>query len=180
MSVSERAEAMLAKITPGPWELTPPDPAGFPGDYWSIGTRADGLLERVNVSCPNPHAHPGLATAEADARFIAAAPQLVRDLLAEVRRQPFDEIARDAARDGGRVYVDDLVLIGRDALDRIERDRGEQTIRADALQAKIDEVRSLHHKVQGCDDWDCCAFCVECGEVGTGYPCATIEILGER
>lgn len=150
--VSERAEAMLAKIAPGPWELTPPDPAGFPGDYWSIGTRADGLLERVNVSCPNPHAHPGLATAEADARFIAAAPDLVAGLLAE----------RDAALSEYESYRAFISECGSDEgaycegwahgyelahhrLDKYLDERGVESVAelVDALQAKIDAARAI-------------------------------------
>ena len=71
--IVSRARAALDGITPGPWVRDNPDDRFsehddvFSGDVWS--RRVAGLISR-----------------RADSTFIAAAPDLVRDLLAEVER----------------------------------------------------------------------------------------------
>lgn len=71
----ERAEKLLVGITPGPWEAVM---CGSCEDLhangvWSIGKEVDVLRDEVNLTQP-------------DAEFIAAAPEITRDLLAEVKR----------------------------------------------------------------------------------------------
>ncbi len=102
--VVSRARAALDGITPGPWVRDNPDDRFsehddvFSGDVWS--RRVAGLISR-----------------RADARFIAAAPDLVRDLAAEVERleADLDGAAYRAGRKQGELAE------ARAAVDRVRK-----------------------------------------------------------
>jgi hypothetical protein len=71
-----KAEALLANVTPGPWEWWVED-----GEYRRLLSGSADVL-RINAwSDPLT-----IETEAADAAFIATAPELVRELLAEVKR----------------------------------------------------------------------------------------------
>ena len=72
-TIVARAGSLLRAITKGPWELGENWEQGDPGFYV---TSSDGL-----VLAPEPE-----ILKRADADFIAASPELVTELLAELRR----------------------------------------------------------------------------------------------
>lgn len=73
---------MAEKATRGPWEASPPLPSiGFIGDYWAVGTKDDGYLERATLDVSDH------LNAKHDAEFIAAAnPTAIAALLDENER----------------------------------------------------------------------------------------------
>lgn len=82
VSAIERAETLLAQITPGPWSIWPDgrivQRAPLGGDYVTV---------RVVVDTRDPHEGCGVRIDECDAEFIATAPGLVRDLLGVIEKQ---------------------------------------------------------------------------------------------
>lgn len=101
-----RAEQLLKGTTPAPWAW---EPIADKSNEWAVGQAFDAngrpidgripdgewvdetVIERRNVVGLNESGHANYA----DAEFIAAAPQLVRDLLAQVQRL---EEERDKAK----------------------------------------------------------------------------------
>ena len=78
----EHTKALEAAATPGPWATTPPNSnSGWLGNYWSIGTEVDGLLERFTGDSGG-----ALDNTQADAAFIAHARTAVPALVAAVER----------------------------------------------------------------------------------------------
>ncbi|GAB6920547.1 hypothetical protein JCM9803A_09970 [Rhodococcus erythropolis] len=78
----EHTKALEAAATPGPWVTTPPNStSGWLGNYWSIGTEVDGLLERFAGDIGG-----ALDNTQADAKFIAHARTAVPALVAAVER----------------------------------------------------------------------------------------------
>lgn len=69
-----RAERLLAKITPGEWSAV-----DWPGQGWTVCWKPDAPICHMRwTDGLRPEVE---ARIEAEAKFIAAAPQLVRDLL---------------------------------------------------------------------------------------------------
>lgn len=82
MNQFEHTKALEAAATPGPWVTTPPNStSGWLGNYWSIGTEVDGLLERFTGDIGG-----ALDNTQADAEFIAHARTAVPALVAAVER----------------------------------------------------------------------------------------------
>lgn len=83
----ERAERLLASITPGPWEACyQPSDTIYPSGTYAVvtggfGDYVCGSVDDQAESYEGPHAPFGK-----DAEFIAAAPEITRSLLAEVKR----------------------------------------------------------------------------------------------
>lgn len=75
--VVTRAEQAYAGLTKGEWKVSPPISKTFPGNYWSIGTANDELVERFTGEC---------ASAEGDAQFFVKSTVLVPGLVAEVKQ----------------------------------------------------------------------------------------------
>jgi len=75
--VCDRARQALEGVTPGPWEIeSHTDMMTRETDYWLVEiARWRSYRNNVNVGADLPLAE-----------FIAAAPELIRDLLAEVER----------------------------------------------------------------------------------------------
>jgi hypothetical protein len=96
----QRARDLLAKITPGPWEMRPrgSDPtstsASVHSGHRSILTSADGY-------------HYGYADTR-DAEFIAAAPQLVAELADKL-----SEVRQIIAEDDARGAIPDFITLGK-------------------------------------------------------------------
>ncbi len=110
--LTDRAEQMLEGITPGPWDF----------NEWPDQTTIDngeGVVVAALPSCLRTNS-------EADTRFIAAAPQLVADLIAEVKRLtpreiqhqevsvyaalPIGSVVMDARRDVYERWTDGWVV----------------------------------------------------------------------
>lgn len=88
-AIRARADA----ATEGPWTITPPSRQGLDWlDYYSVGTKQDGYLERATLDVSSH------LNAEADAEFIAHARTDVPALLDENARlrAALDAVRRDA------------------------------------------------------------------------------------
>lgn len=81
--ILERARIAVAGITPGQWQASGVRIRMDGQPYLQIVERAFGGVAYVPYSDRRPGEH---VASHTDARFIAAAPDLVRDLIAEVER----------------------------------------------------------------------------------------------
>ena len=138
MSAAERARELLAGITPGKWEAEP----------WEGTAR-----ESVNVlagSLWGPRVA-GLVGRNSDAEFIAAAPDLVRDLLAELdqARAGRDMWGRTANALGGNMEDVGHILSGvrYDEAEDVYRAANRVVAERDAALATLAEVREVVHRV---------------------------------
>lgn len=90
--ILERARRALEGVTEGPWFYTHPCYVVFPfgrmlGKYGDHGMIADTCRNDPESDTPEwPH-DPNYSECKANARFIAAAPTLVRDLMARLAEQ---------------------------------------------------------------------------------------------
>lgn len=99
--VVTRAEVAYAGLTKGEWKVSPPLSKTFPGNYWSIGTATDGLVERFTGECAN---------SEGDAQFFVKSTVLVPELVAEVMQ------LREQLIDAAVQYLDQSAAYYRDAI----------------------------------------------------------------
>ena len=133
LDVIERALAMLGGITPGPWEAD----GGEVSQHWS----RPGPWQKVvstDVACMS-RCYGGSAQgieSEVDASFIAAAPVLVADLVAEV-----EKLRADLADEP---YLSDRL---RDA----RRERDELRAEVERLRDDIRVERLIHQQCESVD-----------------------------
>ncbi|OBC12162.1 hypothetical protein A5788_22250 [Gordonia sp. 852002-50816_SCH5313054-c] len=120
--IVERAERLLAGITPGPW-------------WWTnelrqrliAGGSEDDLSDAREIVRCAALLHPD----KADAEFIAAAPQLVADLLAEVKRL-----------EGDLQMVADFAGAATDVRDIVRQLRAQRCVVA-SLSAEVKRLRDV-------------------------------------
>lgn len=121
MSDSTRARELLAGITPGPWErrIGPPDQT--PAEYIADTEGVDGEPLHI-VIAPSPEEQfayvvPAITgngpTSRVNAEFIAAAPQLVADLLSDLAtaRNVIKEVREWAASELDNYYTRTVLRI---------------------------------------------------------------------
>lgn len=118
--IVQRARAALDGITPGPWWWT----AETRARLIALGADKHELTDAREIIRCAALLHPG----EADARFIAAAPDLVRELAAEVEKLRSD-------------FADEPYL--SDRLRDARRERDEAQVWAAWFAAERDHLRSL-------------------------------------
>lgn len=133
-----RARSALEGVTPGPWEpFYHPGGTSYPSDSWNVITARTGdTVAEVDDEIRDyeePHGEFGR-----DAQFIAAARQLVPELIAEVERL--------------RRVTD---IIDPDSVYREQRD--EARTRLAAMEQAVTRVRELHRKL----NWETCSECKE-------------------
>ncbi|MDB2213837.1 hypothetical protein [Mycobacteroides abscessus] len=124
----DRAKASLEGVTEGPWE--PVEERGNPGYSPFYGVRSAGDQPRRVVFAQSDWEGYGNGSTKADAEFIAAARQLVPELIAEVER-------RERALQG---RVRELERERDDHLETAEIMRRTRE-RAERLQAEIDAMK---------------------------------------
>jgi hypothetical protein len=78
--ITERAARLLANVTPGPWEW------GADNQHMMVRHSKHDVTWVIDVEYEHHGGGGTLEVSPADAAFIAAAPDLVRELLAEVTR----------------------------------------------------------------------------------------------
>lgn len=141
--ITARVREALDGITPGEWE-----------SYSVPGDRTEAPYSAVEIG-DHEVALRWLNGSAIDAAFIAAAPALVADLLAEVRRL-------EAERDQWQQRT----------FSAIATSLNEQ--RHSGAHAAIERVRALHQPEHGGrDSW----FCQECGDHDPLWPCETVRAL---
>ena len=183
--IVERSEQALDGITPGKWEIN--------REGWAcISSGPDSVIHAFYDSeCPACDETitdtAVVAISMEDAEFIAAAPQLVRELLAEVKRlrgevascdmkcgEPYD-FAWCETHDTTFPLGDKCKFDGREPWEVYADEAYEQRqlkvraeIERDALRAQVERVRKVHNSDGQVE------YCTSCQEAA---PCVTIRAL---